>query len=306
MRLLTLRSILVATDLDDSGIAAMVTAGRLSAAAGASLHLLHVTSADDDEPGRALASRELSALCKRCDIAPSDVTIHLLGGDPALTIDSLAERVHADVIVLGPHRDRASRSRALGGTALAVVRKASCPCLVVKTPLRLPLAQVVIPIDLSETARRALLVALSWASALRSTRLETPHRSDVALRAVHVEPSPGDGAGALTPAIEEEIMFAREAGGTWAGVSIRGEAVTNADVSAGIVSFVMEHQPDLVVIGTRGIGLDAVDRVGSVAAAVMKSIDTPVLLVPPQVPSASAITLASLAADPIAASPDRP
>ena len=40
--------------------------------------------------------------------------------------------------------------------------------LVLAEPLRLPLRRVLVPIDLSETARGALMVALTWASALRS------------------------------------------------------------------------------------------------------------------------------------------
>jgi universal stress protein E len=289
MRLLTLKSILVATDLDDSAFPAAVAGVRLAGASGASLHLLHVTVSGDDQAARARADAELSALLERAGAGRDVATIHVLGGDPGFAIGSLSDRVHADVIVLGPHREGRVGGRVLGGTALAVVTNASCPCLVVKTPLRLPLSHAVVPIDLSDTARGALLVGLSWASALRGTKLDTRHRGDARLTALHVQPSLPDGnVRALSPAIEMEIAFAREAGGTWAGVAISGEAIANANVTQGIASFVADHAPDLVVIGTRGLGLDPVGRLGSVAASVLRSIDAPTLLVPPAVWTAHA------------------
>ena len=285
MRLLTLRAILVATDLHDSAFAALVTGVGLARAAGASLHLLHVERDGDGSAAASLARSKLAALCERAGVGADHVTHHVRSGDPALVISAVADHVHADVIVLGPHRERESGSRALGGTAFAVVTSAGCPCLVVKSPLALPLSEVVVPIDLSDTARGALLVGLSWTSALRRTRLAAGH--DASLTALHVEPpSPRVADSSLLAAVEEEIAVTREAAGTWAGVAVRGEAITNADVARGIVSFVADHAPDLVVIGTRGLGLDATGRLGSVSTSVVSSIDTPILLVPPAVWSA--------------------
>jgi nucleotide-binding universal stress UspA family protein len=81
--------------------------------------------------------------------------------------------------------------------------------------------------------------------------------------------------------VEKELAVIREAGGTWSGVSIHGETLSNSNVPEGIASFVTRHRPDLVVLGTRGLGLDPVGRLGSVAASVAQSIDVPTLLVPP-------------------------
>ncbi|MDB4887502.1 MAG: Universal stress protein family, partial [Gemmatimonadetes bacterium] len=72
-------------------------------------------------------------------------------------------------------------------------------------------------------------------------------------------------------------------GGTWAGVTVDGETVTDADVIRGIASFTARHRPDLVVLGTRGLGVGPVGRIGSVAASVATSLDVPTLLVPPAV-----------------------
>jgi nucleotide-binding universal stress UspA family protein len=181
-------------------------------------------------------------------------------------------------MVLGPHRGGLDSTRALGGTALAVVTNAACPCLVVRRPLRLPLREVVVPIDVSDTARGALLVGLSWASALRLNSPAGGH-SGATLTALHVTTS--ENRGATSPAIERAVADVRDAAGTWAGVSIRTEAVTDTDVAHGIASYVVTHAPDLVAMGTRGLGIDRLGRLGSIAAAVTARIETPVLLVPP-------------------------
>jgi universal stress protein E len=283
MRFLVLKNILVATDLADPADSAILTASQLAGAAGASLHVACVLTSSGGDRGEMLHARareELAAILVRAGVRVNDATIHLLSGDPASAIGSLGGRIRADVFVLGPHRERGSRPRGLGGTALAVVTDSSSPCLIVSTPLRLPLSHVLVPVDLSDTARGALLVGLSWASALRAPALQAAERRDVRLTALHVQPT-----SSTTPApfVEKELAFLREEGGTWAGVSVHGETVADADVTRGIASFAASHGPDLVVLGTRGLGLDPVGRLGSVAASVSQSIELPTLLVPPAV-----------------------
>jgi universal stress protein E len=289
MRFLVLKSVLVATDLEETDYPAILTAAQLASAAGASLHACVVTApgSDRDESVQARARAGLSAALLRAGASADDVTIHVLSGDPARAIRSLSDRVRADVIVLGPHRPRASHARSLGGTALAVVTNAWSPCLIVPTPLRLPLSRVLVPVDLSDTARGALMVGLSWASALRSPTSKAGGPVDAKLTALHVQPLSSI---APSPFVEQELAFIRESGGAWSGVSVQGETLSNSNVSEGIASFVTSHRPDLVVLGTRGLGLDPVGRLGSVAASVAHSIDVPTLLVPPALWSAHAST----------------
>jgi universal stress protein E len=280
MRFLVLKNVLVAVDPEHPVHPAILTAARLAGAAGATLHACVVTDSGDDrdEGAQARARSELSAALLRAGVNAKDVTVHVLSGDPAFAIRSLGDRVRADVVVLGPHRERASRSRSFGGTALAVVTNAWSPCLVVSSELRLPLSDVVVPIDLSDTARGALLVGLSWASALRGGSAQPGGAAEARLTALHVQ-----AAAAPTPPsfLEKELAVLRESGGTWAGVTIRGEAVSGSSVPEGIASFVRRQRPDLIVLGTRGLGLDPVGRLGSVAASVAQSTDVPTLLVPP-------------------------
>lgn len=289
MRFLRLKSVLVAVDPEHPVHPAILTAAQLAGAAGASLHACVVTAPEGarDESVQTRARAELSANLLRAGVRANEVTVHVLSGDPAFAIRSLGDRIRADVVVLGPHRERASRSRSFGGTALAIVTNAWSPCLIVSTPLELPLSDVLVPVDLSDAARGALLVGLSWASALRRAPLEKEGAGDARLTALHVQA----GSSTTPPAfVEKELALIRQSGGTWSGVSIHGETVSSTNVADGIASFVTRHRPDLVVLGTRGLGLDPVGRLGSVAASVTQSIDVPTLLVPPALWMAHATT----------------
>lgn len=285
MRLLTLKTILVATELNDPALPAVVAASELAAAAGASLHAVSVATprAPGDEQGGPDAWAQLATILARAGANADHVTSHVLEGDPAFAIGSLADRLRADVIVLGPERNRQPVG-ALGGTALAVVTNASSPCLVVSGPMRLPLHHVLVPIDLSDTARGALLVGLSWASALRGSAPESSTDTSVMLSALHVQSRSAETNRSTRPdAIERELEYIRQESGTWAGVSAHGRTAVSGDVARGIVDFVDANASDLVVMGTRGLGLDPVGRLGSVTASVMKLLTTPALLVPPAV-----------------------
>ena len=280
MRPLVLKNVLVAVELDAPVNPAILTAMQLAAAAGASLHACTVTppGSGRDECDQTQARPALAAVMVRAGARADDAVLHVLSGDPAFAIRSLSDRIRADVVILGPHRERGSHSRSFGGTALAIVTNAWSPCLVAATPLRLPLRTVLVPVDLSDAARGALLVGLSWASALRGATEVEGGPDDTQLTVLHVQSEPSRTRPAF---VEKELAFIRESGGTWSGVAIHGETLCNSNVSEGISSFVTRHRPDLLVLGTRGLGLDVIGRLGSVAASVAQSTDVPTLLVPP-------------------------
>jgi nucleotide-binding universal stress UspA family protein len=266
MRLLTLKSILVATDLGDASLPALRTAARLAQLAGAEIHLLHV--AGDPGPNDETRLREQFQLTASTGLEP--LTVEVLSGSPAVVIVEQAVRVGADAIIVGPHR-RAGATAALGSTAASVVRTAPCPCLVVVTELRLPLERVIAPIDLSEVGGGALAVALSWASALR------PRGGDVDLTALHVTRSP---ASTTAREVHEEVQRARSRAVRAARVEIRERVVPDLDPEEGILHAAVSESADLLVMGTRGEA-GAPSGLGSVSAAVARATPCPLLLVPP-------------------------
>jgi nucleotide-binding universal stress UspA family protein len=151
-----------------------------------------------------------------------------------------------------------------------------------------------VPVDLSDTARGALVIGLSWASALRGTNKFAGAGSDaaVALRALFVERSVSTDAdlASRARALDDELDRLRQDAGTWANVAIDRAVVSNSDVPLAIADYARNERTDLIVLGTRGLGLDAIGRLGSVSLGVARRVAIPVLLVPPAVWSTSAGT----------------
>ena len=272
MRLLKLGTVLVASDLEASSDVALSSGCALARIAGASLTVLHVRQSGEGSGDAAIA-----AALQRAKVRPQDLSVKQADGAAVPAIHGWAARLAADVIVMGPHRHRAGGSDAqpLGSTAYGVVSGAKVPCLVLAEPLRLPLRRVLVPIDLSETARGAMMVALTWSSALRS-------RESARLSVLHVEDSPrGRQDTASVDRIQGELEVLRRTGGTWAGVTIEAVTASSADVVDAIADRATDH--DLVVLGTRGLGTLEDGGLGSVSAALLDRIDVPMLLVPPAV-----------------------
>jgi nucleotide-binding universal stress UspA family protein len=289
MKLLRMTVVLAAIDFDDASHAVLDTARALAEAGGADLHAVHVDAPGDTTgaPGRSETSSAdaMVALLERAEVQIERTRCHVIGGEPAPVMRDLAERIEADVIVLGPHREQRGADGYLGGTAVRIASTSSVPCLIVKRALRLPLRHVLVPVDLSDTARGALVVALSWSSALRGAPSSAEARRQAELTAMFVDRA--EGAGAAEPgarhALEAELDRVRKDAGSWAGVSIHGLTVANTDAAGAIAARAHDEHADLVVLGTRGLGLDGAGRLGSVAADVSRRMDVPVLLVPPAV-----------------------
>jgi nucleotide-binding universal stress UspA family protein len=273
MRLLTLKTVLGAVARDDVTRAVIQAGSALASTAGATLHVIHVSS-DPSVTPETLAASILDGV---------DARVHVVAGDAADSIRSTADRLRADVIILGPHRGgvRTSRGSTLGSTALGVVTNAAAPCLVVAKAVEFPVRRVLAPVDLSDTSRGALLVALSWASALRSSREGEPTILTALYVGLNAE-SVTAGADRLA-ALEREVAGLRDVGGSWAGVAVRCTGVAGQSIPETIARYATEHDVDLVVLGTRGLGLDPIGRLGSVAGETLRLLSLPVLLVPPAV-----------------------
>jgi nucleotide-binding universal stress UspA family protein len=271
MRLLTLNTVLVAVADDDASRAGVRAAAALAKSAGAALHAVHVTD-DSAVTPETVTKSALDGV---------DARLHIVPGSVGNSIRALADRLQADVIVLGPHRGdaHAGRDGALGATALAVVTNASAPCLIVSHSIELPLHKLLAPVDLSDTSKGALLVALSWASALRPQR----ENARTTLTALYVGPDDKSVAADAyrVRALEQQVAELRDAAGRWAGVDIEYATAVGTDAPAAIAQYAAEHDAGLVVLGTRGLGLDPIGRVGSVAGDTIRRVRQPVLLVPP-------------------------
>lgn len=135
-------TILVPTDFSNASEEALRWATSLARDTGAKLVIAHVEEAPmayagelpltPDEATRDELRRSLA------QTAPADSSVSyehkLLVGEPATAIVDLAEREHADLIVMGSHGRKGITRLLMGSVAEAVVRKAKCPVLTVKQP----------------------------------------------------------------------------------------------------------------------------------------------------------------------------
>ena len=218
-------------------------------------------------------------LLERAGVGLNEASVHAVAGDPALAIGRLADAISADVIVLGRHHHEGDA--AVAGTALGIVTNSAAPCLIANA-LHLPLGRVVVAADLSETSRGALIVALSWASALRGSRTRS---QAVNLTALYVTKSDAsaDELHALGRSLERQVDDLREEAGSWANVVVESRVISGDRVDEAVARYATEHGAGLIVLGTRGLGLDTIGRVGSVAASVAGMTTIPALLVPPAI-----------------------
>jgi universal stress protein E len=282
MKLLSLNAIVVATDLTATSRGAMQSAGRLAQSGGAALHVVHVAP-----PGTELVARSghRAEFMHEIAVAAADAGIaahtpHVLVGDAAAAIAEFADRVGASVVVTGRRRsDTPFRAdRPVGGTAFAVITRSAVPILAVTEAMSLPVARVVVAIDCSEASRGAMLVGLSWASALRD------RARDAMLTVLHVhDHDRGLDMAAAKRVVDHELDVLRRSAGDWAGVHVSGVTIPGGEPVEEIARYASGLEAGLVVAGTRGVGRSAAGDLGSVSAALLSRVAEPVLLVPPAV-----------------------
>ncbi len=295
--MLTLRTVLCPTDFSDVSARAETYAAALARHYDASLHLLHVdppmpvmapygeipVDARMFEEQRQVADAELVKAGDRARAGGLTVETTMKGGQPAREILALADRAQADMLVIGTHGRGGVEHLLLGSVAEKIMRKASCPVLVV--PPGAPgesdalFSRILCPIDGSAASAHALTYALSLAQ-------ETD--GHVTLLYV-VEPVPAAGEfGAL------DIEEYRQAGEEHARKVLRDavpddvrtwcrldERVATGKPSERILDAARTERADVIVMGVRGRGAIDLLAFGSTTNEVIRRAGCPVLAVHP-------------------------
>ncbi len=295
--MLTLRTVLCPTDFSDVSARAETYAAALARHYDASLHLLHVdppmpvmapygeipVDARMFEEQREIAEAELVKAGERARAGGITVDTTMKGGHPAREILALADRAQADMLVIGTHGRGGVEHLLLGSVAEKIMRKASCPVLVV--PPGAPgdsdalFSRILCPIDGSAASAHALTYALSLAQ-------ETD--GHVTLLYV-VEPVPAAGEfGAL------DVEEYRRAGEEHARKVLRDavpddvrtwcrldERVATGKPSERILDAATTERADVIVMGVRGRGAIDLLAFGSTTNEVIRRAGCPVLAVHP-------------------------
>lgn len=179
--MIELNRLLVATDLSDPARHAAVRAAMIAREHGASLDLVHVVNLSPLEKLQRLVTdipveleqrildatqeevRELAAaLLRQYEVSSG---VHVVSGPLLSKLATQIDKLSADLVVLGAHGASVMRHLLLGSTAERMLRRASCPMLVVKQIPRDRYRTLLVPVDFSPCSLRAINNARALAPA---------------------------------------------------------------------------------------------------------------------------------------------
>ncbi len=288
-----IKKILVPTDFSEHAAHAVDTAAKLAKPFGASLHLLHVVqlpvmAVNPEAPAlpvtfwtemREFAKKRLEPIQKKLQADGVRCESEVIEDIPGFAISAAAERAHADLIVMGSRGLTGVKHLLLGSVAERTVRGAACPVLTVK-PSSGPLAlrTIVVPMDFSPAAQRALEVVKSLAKTAGPAHVVLVHAYYVPVELEQYLTTHGDPlfervSKGVTRDLEAILTSLQDAG-------ISAEYVARPGVPETIILEVAkEKKAGLIALGTHGRrGLGHL-LLGSVAEKVVRNAEVPVLTV---------------------------
>jgi nucleotide-binding universal stress UspA family protein len=278
-----MKHILVGTDGSAGAANALRWASRLAARDGAEVIVMTGFEPTDSElpPGRldtllARAEQELASWSEAAQLGDVTVRPVVERGDPRPGILAVAEREHADLIVVG----RVGRSAGpgllhIGSMAEWLAHHVDRPIAVIGGSVSLTTCNVLVGVDGSDGSRSAT----RWVRDLRAD-------SDIRVVAASVDQpivewTPADHPENWRRGLERRIRDEYAADLVAAGVEFDAVALRGTNVADALLQAAQEQRSDLVVVGTRGLGGFAGLRVGGVALKTLHRADRPVVLVPP-------------------------
>jgi nucleotide-binding universal stress UspA family protein len=294
----TLKTIVIGTSLTAESDAVVRVGAALTRATGAMARLVHAyaplpaySGLPAELPGsdsrwmesqKRILLRQLEEQARRTGLAePSGAEAGpglLVGGLPHQALIEVAEVTQADLIVVGASETADRRWKPLSSTADRVLRKASCPVLVVRPESSFPPQRVLAPVDLSVISAGALRSGLDL--------LAKAGARDAGVEVLFVlNPLEMEGSLQFTPsqisrfAADELGRFVEEnAPNKGEGIQRR---VRNGYPWEEIVNELEDWKADLAILGTHGHGRIERLLIGSVTADVLREARCSVLAVPP-------------------------
>jgi len=293
---MTLRRVLVGTDLSEFADEALRQAHELASTDKIALGVCHVvprevfihplfpqTSRDEALELPELRERVAEAVAARVRLVTGrpagSFEIFIEEGSPSEGIVRVAEDWKADRIVVGSFGATGIVRMLIGNVALSVARYAHCPVLVARA--RPGTGKIVVGTDFSDPALPALAAAADEA-----------HRTSGRVTVIHSVELPGISTDVFGGALGDysaqlaayqranEEAAERSLGKALAGAGIEADRqVAVGPAAANIVRLAEDLRADLIVVGTRGrTGLRRM-VLGSVAEAVVRSAPCSVLVV---------------------------
>lgn len=281
--------ILLATDGSEDATLAARAAVDLSRKAGAGLHVVHawqtvpsVHFQDMVNTAFEKDAREvLDEQTKKIEDSGGTVTeSHLKKNSPAEAIVGLAAEIGADLIVIGSRGMGPVKRILMGSVSEGVVHHAHVPVLVLRGGNEAwPPKRMVVGEDSSEDARRAGELAASLAVLFEAEVLLT-HVVSMQRMSLKAE---SQGTEVVDVAMRRaEAHLAEQAEKLEGSSGLRPEirAVMGYPALA-LAEISEEEKQTLLVVGSRGLSAVKRAMLGSVSSNVLRTVDGPVLVVPP-------------------------
>jgi nucleotide-binding universal stress UspA family protein len=294
-----IKTILVPTDFSSASLQTIRLAKFVAHRTGADIHLVHVHDFEHSVAGagrmigksaKAIQNwlyRDLKDVAIRHGVPNATARCHILTGHAFQQICKLADKIHADLIVMSTHGRTGWRRVLLGSTAERVVQHSPCPVLIARQSKSsqkraLKLKKIVVPVDFSDCSAEALNYAVNLARGF-DAELFLLH----ALNIYHYETP------VVVYTVPELNRFAREGAEEHMRELVRitnfGDVKFETVIRMGrqtgsaartICHYAENNSADLIVTSTHGrTGLPHV-LIGSVAEKIVRCAKTPVLVVP--------------------------
>lgn len=290
-----LQHILAATDLSTPSLHAVDRGFLIAAHSGSRYTVLHAMGLDALAPLREMLGEHVAAVSGKVaderrealervlsDTVRSrgvDADLRLEAGAATQVVPDLARALAADLILVGAHGRHFLQRFLLGSTASRLLRKSTCPVLVVKEPAREPYRRVLVSIDFSPGAALALQTARAIAPGAEVILLHashipfeaTMHYAGVSEETIHryrIE--------AREQALSQLHRMAKEAGLPEGGYTV---IVTPGDPTREILAQEDAYDCDLIVAGKHGTNVTEELLIGSVTKRVLAESRSDVLVV---------------------------
>lgn len=301
-----LRTVLIGTSLEEESDRVVRTGMAVARAAGARVVLVYASpeaprfagpeagwgeefSAEMSARGREMLTRQM----ERLGLVASEVGgAEVVAGEPHRVLVDAARKRGADLIVVGATGSGPFAAELLGSTADRVLRKASCPVLLVRGELPIPPRRVLAPVDLSPLAGDAYRCGLHLLGQIaKGEKVEVRAANAVsffdALALKHRtggDFSPEEAARLRAEELERFVLE-NQPGAPFTVTT----SLLSGEARFEILRELAQNPVDLVLLGTHGRG--GFDRLmlGSVAATVARKAPCSVLLVSPDAALAEGI-----------------
>lgn len=284
-----MKSLMVATDLSGRSEKALHRAAALAKRYACPWTVLYVV--DEDQPS-ALVEQEVTQVRMMLEARLVELTemggtcpkLLVERGDPNQQILAAAKKQHCEVLVMGAHRKSVLRDIFVGTTVERVLRAGQVPVLVVNQPAAGEYRDLLLALDTSPASAHAVEVAgelgLLDGAVRRGVYAFSPLAKGMMQYSGVSEERIDEFVGSESrQAVEELKKFLHD--------QHLEERIDEQLVAVGLPGNVLQrmvdkHRPDLLVMGTRGMGGIKRALIGSVADYALRELDCDILVVPPE------------------------